>query len=217
MASSKRDQSFYSELKKINKEFHELIRATNEQSMLFDFSPSCSDYIKIIQDLYKSYPLLDKNDDSNRNGDVNRNGDGDPNRESDHEGEGEGEGDVDNHEFIENQQIERFHEEGAYFKVKCKLYIKSELDTKLNLLGLGTLFLKKTDDGKKQVIIRQEPDLRRVLMNEYITSSTPIKKKPKFIQLAFLSTIDGKKRNVLYTIKLRDDNEANDLYNLIQQ
>lgn len=102
--------------------------------------------------------------------------------------------------------VEKYEETGAIFSVKCKLYEKGkgpDGEITINLLGLGQMFVKAMEDqNKRQVIFRQDPDLRRVLLNEVITPNQPVKQLPKAVQMVF-PLADGEIKS--YIVKVKDD------------
>lgn len=107
--------------------------------------------------------------------------------------------------------IDRYQEPNAKHSVKCKLYEKGS-DGPVNLLGIGYVYLKTLDNPHKlQVIFRQEPDLRRVLLNEVISANIPgqVKLLPKAVQLMFPNQKGDIK---CYITKVKDDNDANTLF-----
>lgn len=112
--------------------------------------------------------------------------------------------------------VDKYEEKDAKYSVKIKLYGKdgpAGSEAGLNVLGVGYLYVKSYDSPNKlQVIFRQEPDLRRVLLNEIVTPSIPIKRLPqKAIQIVFPST-EGSK---IYLFKAKDEKDADDLFNTL--
>uniref|UniRef100_A0A915IK75 Nuclear pore complex NUP2/50/61 domain-containing protein n=1 Tax=Romanomermis culicivorax TaxID=13658 RepID=A0A915IK75_ROMCU len=71
----------------------------------------------------------------------------------------------------ESVQIE---EKDAYHSVKCKLFYKS--GTKYAEKGVGTLHLKKLDNGKTQLLIRTDTALGNILLNVCLSEATPCSK-----------------------------------------
>lgn len=113
-------------------------------------------------------------------------------------------------------KIDKFEEQGAKYSVKCKLYEKGKTvhgEVNVDMLGIGTLYVKAMDAPKKlQVIIRQDPDLRRVLLNEVITPNLPVKLLPKAVQLVFPRPGE---ENKFYIVKTRDEQEARALHDIL--
>lgn len=109
-------------------------------------------------------------------------------------------------------KIDRYEEPNAKHSVKCKLYEKVTEGSSATLLGIGFLYLKALDTPDKlQVIFRQEPDLRRVLLNEAISAKIPgqVKLLPKAVQLLFPNQRGEIKT---YITKVKDDNDRNALF-----
>lgn len=115
--------------------------------------------------------------------------------------------------------VDKYEEKDAKYSVKAKLYEKDKSvggEVSLNLLGLGYLYVKNYDSPNKlQVIFRQEPDLRRVLLNEVVTPSIPIGRLPqKAVHIVFPSTnVEGSSRS--YVLKAKDEKDADALYNTL--
>lgn len=116
-------------------------------------------------------------------------------------------------------KIDRFEEQDVKHSARCKLYEKGvktqDNDLTINLLGVGYLYVKDMDQPNKfQVIFRQEPDLRRVLLNEIVTPIIPVKMLPKAVQIVFPGT-EANSKSRFYIAKLKDDNEAKALYDIL--
>lgn len=111
-------------------------------------------------------------------------------------------------------KVDKYEEVGAKHSVRCKLYLKNnkgESGPAISLLGLGMLYIKSLEaPGSVQVIVRQEPDLRRVLLNEVVTSDIPVKILTKAVQFA-LPGSDGAGTKI-YVAKVKDDADAKALH-----
>lgn len=113
-------------------------------------------------------------------------------------------------------KIDKYEEPNAKHSAKCKLYEKGKgvgSEVNVNLLGIGMLYVKGLDTPNKlQVIVRQEPDLRRVLLNDVISSNIPVKLLPKAVQI----TVPGQGGEIkYYIIKVKDESEASVLYEML--
>lgn len=108
--------------------------------------------------------------------------------------------------------IDKYEEQGAKYSVKCKIYDKSSKtssgDISTILLGIGNCYIKSLEANKLQVIVRQDPDLRRVLLNQTITEKIPIKLLPKAVQIAL--PVQGETK--VYILKVKDERDADALY-----
>lgn len=113
--------------------------------------------------------------------------------------------------------IDKFEEPDAKYQARCKLYERlignPNVSSSHALLGCGSLFIKQLDTpAKLHLIIRQDPDLRKVLLNQVITASTPLKQLMKSIQLIVPG--EGGKTNC-YIAKVKDDKVASEVYQLL--
>ncbi|XP_055368092.1 nuclear pore complex protein Nup50 [Betta splendens] len=68
-------------------------------------------------------------------------------------------------------EVKEVQEEDAFYSKKCKMFYKK--DTEFKEKGVGTLHLKKTTDGKVQMIIRADTNLGNILLNIMVQSSMP--------------------------------------------
>lgn len=211
-----RNPQYFSELKQINEQFLDIIKRGNERSPYYDFSPCCNDYIALIRDLENQYPDTDAVSSStpvniglHTSGFVFSNdiGDNQFNDRNDEEDNGE--------EVPPEPKIDKYEEPDVVHSVRCKLYIKTEIDSRVRLLGIGNFYVKDLGSDKQQVVMRQEPDLRKVLLNEFINENIPIKKRPKAVQLVFLQNVNGIKSSSVYVVKLKEDKDADALYDVL--
>lgn len=113
-------------------------------------------------------------------------------------------------------EIDKYEEPDANYQIRCKLYerVKNSSGTaSFSHVGTGVLFVKSMDTNTKvQVIVRLEPDLRRVIMNEVITDKTPLKKLEKAVQMV-VAVPNGEPK--MYVAKVGDPKLANELYEQI--
>lgn len=112
--------------------------------------------------------------------------------------------------------LEIYEEQNVKFSVKSKLYEKvkdPEGNVSVHLLGIGMLYVKNlSDPNKYQVVFRQDPDLRKVLINEVFTRDLPVKSLQKALQIAFLTSSGESK---FYIVKLASEKDTNHLYELL--
>lgn len=267
----KRDQLFYSELKKLNEDLIDYLKQTQEKSPYFDFSPTLDDYIKQFKELDKKYPeklsLFPTTTTSTTNstpfsfgappavgvnssistnstpfsfgaslgtggGGVANSGATTNNAPLSFFGaavsannsvlsnqgtvtasdsaENDAEGDAANADDDDAQppepNVEKYDEPDSRYSVKCKLYERGRTtnnEVSMNLLGIGQLFIKPMEDqNKRQIVFRQDPDLRRVLVNEVLTPNNPVKSLPKAVQMMFPTADGGTK---FYIAKVKDE------------
>jgi len=69
-------------------------------------------------------------------------------------------------------QEKKFEEKGVQYEVRCKLYYKA--DTGYSERGVGTLFIKKDDDGKGSILVRAENASGTILLNSALSKNMPV-------------------------------------------
>lgn len=113
--------------------------------------------------------------------------------------------------------VDKYEEPDAKFQVRCKLYERGKVadgTASINLIGFGVLFVKSMDAANKlQVIFRQDPDLRKVLLNEVITPQIPVKQISKTVQMLIPGPSGETK---FYFAKVREEKDATELYELLK-
>jgi len=80
-------------------------------------------------------------------------------------------------DVIPERQEVKFETEGVIFEQRCKLYYKKESGFKER--GVGTLYIKKSDDDKGQIIVRAENSVGSVLLNCALSKGLPVSKSGK--------------------------------------
>lgn len=69
-------------------------------------------------------------------------------------------------------------EEDSVYSKRCKVFVKVDKDYKDR--GVGTLFIKNVQDGKKtQVLVRADTSLGNILLNALLTKEIPLKRMGK--------------------------------------
>uniref|UniRef100_A0A3B5M309 Nuclear pore complex protein Nup50 n=1 Tax=Xiphophorus couchianus TaxID=32473 RepID=A0A3B5M309_9TELE len=68
-------------------------------------------------------------------------------------------------------EVKEVKEDDAFYSKKCKLFYKKELEFKEK--GVGTLHLKRTAEGKTQMIIRADTNLGNILLNILVPPTLP--------------------------------------------
>lgn len=130
--------------------------------------------------------------------------------------EGAGEDDAD--EPPPQPKIEKFDEPDSKLTYRAKLYekTKSKDENKFDIkpIGIGQVYVKEiVGENKHQMIFRQEPDYKRVLLNEIVTPNLPTSLLPKAISFVFPSPEGTGK---FYIIKVRDDKERDELHSTLK-
>ena len=62
-------------------------------------------------------------------------------------------------------------EDDALYSKRCKLFYKK--DDKFVDKGLGMLYLKKTDSGRTQLLVRADTNLGNILLNIILNKDIP--------------------------------------------
>uniref|UniRef100_A0A3Q2P1D5 Nuclear pore complex protein Nup50 n=1 Tax=Fundulus heteroclitus TaxID=8078 RepID=A0A3Q2P1D5_FUNHE len=68
-------------------------------------------------------------------------------------------------------EVKEVKEDDAFYSKKCKLFYKKESEFKEK--GVGTLHLKRTAEGKTQMIVRADTNLGNILLNIIVPPSMP--------------------------------------------
>lgn len=68
-------------------------------------------------------------------------------------------------------------EEGSVYSARCKVFVKKE--NEYTDLGVGTLFIKKVNDGKHQLLVRAETVTGNILINVLLSKSLPTQRMGK--------------------------------------
>uniref|UniRef100_A0A3B3YBG6 Nuclear pore complex protein Nup50 n=1 Tax=Poecilia mexicana TaxID=48701 RepID=A0A3B3YBG6_9TELE len=68
-------------------------------------------------------------------------------------------------------EVKEVKEDDAFYSKKCKLFYKKESEFKEK--GVGTLHLKRTAEGKTQMIVRADTNLGNILLNILVPSTLP--------------------------------------------
>ncbi|XP_044041981.1 LOW QUALITY PROTEIN: nuclear pore complex protein Nup50 [Siniperca chuatsi] len=68
-------------------------------------------------------------------------------------------------------EVKEVKEDDAFYSKKCKLFYKK--DSEFKEKGVGTLHLKKIEEGKTQMIIRADTNLGNILLNIIVQASMP--------------------------------------------
>jgi hypothetical protein len=120
-----------------------------------------------------------------------------------------GDDDGENYEppMVESVAVE---EEGAVFsKPDIKFFEKAMGSNKFDMKGKGTVYVKKLDNGKHQLIVRADNALGHLFMNVILTPSIPISVlKNKNVLIIAATENDGIKETVSHLIRLTNDSEA---------
>lgn len=68
-------------------------------------------------------------------------------------------------------EVKEVKEEDAFYSKKCKMFYKK--DSEFKDKGVGTLHLKRTAEGKTQMIVRADTNLGNILLNIMVPASMP--------------------------------------------
>lgn len=102
---------------------------------------------------------------------------------------------------------------------RCKLYEKAsktgDKEIVVRLLGNGNLYVQDMDQSNKfHLVFIEDANLRRVLLNEIVASTIPIKLLTKSVEMEFRkSEENGDSRLII--VKLMNNKEAKSLYDVL--
>lgn len=97
-------------------------------------------------------------------------------------------------------------EEESIYTKRCKVFVKEEGEFKER--GTGTLFLKKVNDEKVQLIVRADTNLGNILLNFLLKSAAPPKRLKNNVMIVCVPTPEAdptKPKSVLIRVKTEDD------------
>lgn len=97
-------------------------------------------------------------------------------------------------------------EEGAIYDKRCKVFLKKGAN--YTVKGVGTLFLKPTENDKTQLIVRADTAMGSVILNTLLTESTPIVRMNKnSVIIACVSSTESSPHpsTVLLRVKTEED------------
>lgn len=108
-------------------------------------------------------------------------------------------------------------EEDSVFSKRCKVFIKTDEGYKER--GIGTLYLKSVNKGKKiQMIVRADTSLGNVLVNLLLTKSIPAKILGKNnVMMVCIPNPEIDKKPVSMLLKVKNGDEAEELLNAIEK
>lgn len=102
-------------------------------------------------------------------------------------------------------------ETDSLYSKRCKVFVKKDDDYKS--IGVGTLYIKSVDDGKKtQLLVRTDTNQGVVLLNILLTNDTTAKRLGKNnIMMVCLPTPDAKPPPSVVLVRVKDGIEADEL------
>jgi hypothetical protein len=205
-----RNPRFYGELKQTNEDILKIVQVFHKKSPYFDYTVTFQDYIKQVAELKSKFPVVGTQPAPFFIPDTTTESD------SKQEPTG-GEEEAEEDSAPPQPNVDKFEEPDSRYQARCKLYERlignPNVSSSHAMLGCGSLFVKQLETPTKlHLIVRQDPDLRKVLLNQVITASTPLRLLAKAIQL-IVPGEDGK--TSCYIVKVKDDKVASELHQML--
>lgn len=105
-------------------------------------------------------------------------------------------------------------EEGSSYSKRCKIFVKG--GSEFSDRGVGTLFIKKVEDSKIQLIVRNDTNLGKILLNIMIVENLPVSRSGKNnVMVVCIPTPDAKPPPTSVLIRVKTSEEADELFNKI--
>lgn len=107
-------------------------------------------------------------------------------------------------------------EDDSLYSKRCKVFVKGEKDFADR--GVGTLYLKKVDDTKTQMIVRADTNLGNILLNIMIVDGLPVSRMGKNnVMVVCVPTPDAKPPPTSVLLRVKTTEEADDLLAIINK
>ncbi|XP_005936430.1 nuclear pore complex protein Nup50 [Haplochromis burtoni] len=117
-------------------------------------------------------------------------------------------------------EVKEVKEDDAFYSKKCKMFYKKESEFKDK--GVGTLHLKKTPEGKTQMIIRADTNLGNILLNIIVQPSMPctrVGKNNVMVVCVPNPPVDDKNPTtpVPLLIRVKTSEDADELHKILEE
>lgn len=108
-------------------------------------------------------------------------------------------------------------EEDSLFTKRCKIFVKT--GGEFVDRGVGQLFIKSADDGKKtQMLVRADTNLGNILLNILLTEAVPASRMGKNnVMMICIPTPDAKPPPATVLVRVKNAEEADELLEQIQK
>lgn len=110
-------------------------------------------------------------------------------------------------------------EEDSVYSKRCKVFVKSKGKTEYSDRGVGTLYLKEIEDGKKaQLLVRADTNLGNILLNILISEGIPAERMGKNnVLLVCVPTPESEQKAVSVLVRVKTGEEADELLDYIKK
>jgi len=106
-------------------------------------------------------------------------------------------------------EFKQVKEDDSLYEIRCKIFGK--LNGAYKDKGIGVLYIKKSDAGKYQVVVRAENNLGTILLNILLTKDLPVTANGMKVITCDLSGDNGKPLSIV--IKVKSEADATELSN----
>lgn len=107
-------------------------------------------------------------------------------------------------------------EEDSLYSKRCKVFVKGAADYVDR--GVGTLFIKKVEESKIQMIVRADTNLGNIIFNIMIVEGLPVSRLGKNnVMIVCIPTPDAKSPPVSCLLRVKTGDEADELLATIKK
>ncbi|XP_054267687.1 nuclear pore complex protein Nup50 [Macrosteles quadrilineatus] len=113
-------------------------------------------------------------------------------------------------------EVKPIEEKGSVFSTRCKVFVKKDSNYKDK--GVGTLYIKKVDEERHQLLVRAETVLGNVLLNVLLSSGVPTQRMGKNnVMLVCLPTPQDPPPPTTVLLRVKTAEEADNLLSTIDK
>lgn len=107
-------------------------------------------------------------------------------------------------------------EDDSLYSKRCKVFVKGAADYADR--GVGTLFIKKVDDSKVQLIVRADTNLGNILLNIILVEGLPVSRMGKNnVMIVCVPTPDSKPPPTSVLLRVKTGEDADELLSTINK
>lgn len=107
-------------------------------------------------------------------------------------------------------------EDDSLYSKRCKVYVKTSKD--YSDRGVGTLYLKKAENSKVQLIVRADTNLGNILLNVLLSDGLPVSRLGKNnVMVVCIPTPDSKPPPTSVLLRVKTSDEADELLETINK
>jgi len=107
-------------------------------------------------------------------------------------------------------------EDDSLYSKRCKVFVKGTSDFVDR--GVGTLYIKKVNDSKYQLIVRADTNLGNILLNIMIVDGLPVNRSGKNnVMIVCIPTPDAKPPPTSVLVRVKTGEEADELFSTINK